>query len=85
MVERLHEWSERINGARQFLLKIEGVNLCPGIRGKEGKIYSQAIRECLLLDMRNMSNFLEGGHIRFYDHKRNNKGYLVSVKATIEL
>lgn len=83
MVERLHEWSERIEGARQLLLRLEGVNLCPGMKGKEGKVYSSAVRECLL-DKDSMSRFLEGGYVHFYDHVKDDRGRLVSVKARIE-
>lgn len=81
-LENLNLWSHRMQGAIQLLCKMQDIGI-PLESGKEGKVYSQAIYECLK-DQRNMDRYLTGGHIEYYDHERNAKGKLIKVKAKIE-
>lgn len=82
-MENLTLWSERMMGAKLLLLKFRdyGVNMFPK-QGKDGKIYSTALYECLL-DSKSMDKFLCGGTIRFFDHV-SKMGKLISCKAKIE-
>lgn len=62
-------------------MKGAGVILC---KGKDSKIYSDAMYECLL-NPSNMDRYLnEDGALRFKDHESNSKGKLIKCKAVIE-
>lgn len=62
-------------------MKDAGVILC---KGKDSKIYSAAMYECLL-NPSNMDRYLnEDGVLRFKDHENNSKGKLIKCKAVIE-
>lgn len=80
-MENLHDWSNRIFGAKQFLCIMQDWKILLET-GKDAKIYSDAVYECLK-DSYNMGKFLEGGQISYYDHERNTKGKLIKVKARI--
>lgn len=83
-MERLDQWSERINGAMALLNIFEeaGIAIERGM-GKDTKVYSDAIYE-MLKDKRNMSMFLDGEReIHYKNHKRDKKGRLVYVEAYI--
>lgn len=82
-LEKLYGWSDRMNGGRNLLLALKdyGIELQVGVKGKENKIYSDAIVELLLSDIRNVQLFLEHTEIHFTGHVRDGKGKLVSVVA----
>lgn len=51
----------------------------------EGGIYLKAIVEYLKEDLCNVQRYIDvGGRVRFYDHKRDAKGKLISVKAKVD-
>ena len=78
-------WSEQMKGARQLLLALLDNGLVfeyPSIRSKEErKKYTEAEVSLILDNLDNMNKYLSGEPVVFYDHKRNEKGRLVSVKA----
>lgn len=49
---------------------------------KDSAVYDKAILDFLLSDRQNVKRYLEGANtILFYDHVKDKKGKLVSVKA----
>ena len=79
--------SAYLAGARDFVLVLmeRGVDLdFIGKGTKHKEVYNKAIRDFLLSDKRNMELFLVYEPFRFYDHKTDNKGKLISVKVYFE-
>ena len=76
-----------LSGAKDMLLVL--MERCADIdfvgKGtKQKEVYNKAIRNFLLSDKRNMELFLVYEPFRFYDHKTDNKGKLISVKVCFE-
>lgn len=78
----LHEESLYLQGARDMLLRIQD---CQGeitiTRGREGKIYNDAIFKEVLYNRESLVKFLQGTGWSYKDHQQNKKGKLVSVKV----
>ena len=82
--ENLHEWSERMQGAREMLIKLyEDYNMILplGVKRSEDIVYTKAIVNLLAIDLRNVQEYLLGTNIGFRNHVRDKKGKLVSCEA----
>ena len=85
--ENLHEWSERMQGAREMLLAIiDSVNESKGrflldSAGKDSKVYHDAIVRLILDNLDNTQKFLMKKPIGFRNHVRDKKGKLISCEA----
>ena len=84
-LRRLPIWSLYIDGARDMLLRLkeEGVKLfdSTSVKKAERNVYNQAMWDYLLSGKCNIDKFLSSaGEGRFYDHKRDEKGKLMSCK-----
>lgn len=85
--ENLHEWSERIQGAREMLLAIiDSVNASKGrflldSAGKDSKVYHDAIVRMILYNLDNTQKFLMNKPIGYRNHVRDKKGKLISCEA----
>ena len=83
-MENLHEWSERMQGAREMLIKLyeyDKMILPLGVKRPEDRIYTKAIVNLLISDLRNVQEYLLGTNIGFRNHVRDKKGKLVSCEA----
>ena len=86
-MKNLFFMSAYLAGARDFILVL--MERCADIdfvgKGtKQKEVYNKAIINFLLSDKRNMELFLVYEPFRFYDHKTDNKGKLISVKVCFE-
>lgn len=85
--ENLHEWSERMQGAREMLLAIiDSVNESKGrflldFAGKDSKVYHDAIVRLILDNLDNTQKFLMKKPIGYRNHVQDKKGKLVSCEA----
>ena len=82
--ENLPEWSERMQGARELLIKLyenDNMILPLGLKRSEDRVYTKAIVNLLISDLRNVQEYLIGTNIGFRNHVRNNKGKLISCEA----
>ena len=85
--ENLHEWSNRMQGAREMLLAIiASVNESKGrflldSAGKDSKVYHDAIVRLILDNIDNTQKFLMKNPIGYRNHVRDKKGKLVSCEA----
>ena len=82
--ENLHEWSNRMQGAREMLVKLyedEKMMLPLGVKRSEDRVYTKAIVNLLISDLRNIQEYLIGTNIGFRNHIRDKKGKLVSCEA----
>ena len=82
--ENLHEWSERMQGAREMLIKLyedDKMILPLGVKRYEEMVYTKAIVNLLISDLRNVQEYLLGTNIGFRNHVRDKKGKLVSCEA----
>ena len=80
----LHEWSERMQGAREMLIKIyedDKMILPLGVKRSEDSVYTKAIFTLLSSDLKNIQEYLIGTKIGFRNHVRDKKGKLVSCEA----
>lgn len=82
-MENLHRESLWLTGARDFLLRLEqiGVSMNFGGIGKEHTIYRDAVTKALMENRDNLLKFMQGASWQYYDHQRNAKGKLISVKV----
>ena len=81
--ENLHEWSERMQGAREMLIKLyedDKMILSVGVK-REDRVYTKAIVNLLASDLRYVQEYLLGTNIGFRNHVRDKKGKLVSCEA----
>ena len=79
--ENLHEWSERMQGAREMLIKLyeDDMMIMPvRVKRSEDIVYTKAIVNLLVIDLRNVQEYLLGTNIGFRNHVRDKKGKLVS-------
>ena len=82
--ENLHEWSERMQGAREMLIKLyeyENMILPSGVKRSEDRVYTKAIVSLLASDLKNVQEYLLGTNIGFRNHVRDKKGKLISCEA----
>ena len=82
--ENLHEWSNRMQGAREMLIKLyedDKMVLPLGVKRSEDSVYTKAIVNLLIRDLRNVHEYLLGTNIGFRNHVRDNKGKLISCEA----
>ena len=82
--ENLHEWSERMQGAREMLIKLyedDKMILPVGVKRYEEMVYTKAIVNLLISDLRNVQEYLLGTNIGFRNHIRDKKGKLISCEA----
>ena len=83
-IENLHEWSERMQGAREMLIKLyedDKMILPLGMKRSEDIVYTKAIVNLLASDLRNIQEYLLGTNISFRNHVRDKKGKLISCEA----
>ena len=82
--ENLHEWSERMQGAREMLIKLYEENMITmpvGVKRSEDRVYTNAIVNLLASDLKNVQEYLIGTNIGFRNHVRDKKGKLLSCEA----
>ena len=82
--ENLHEWSERMQGAREMLIKLyeyDNMILPLGVKRSEDMVYTKAIVNLLASDLKNVQEYLLGTNIGFRNHVRDKKGKLLSCEA----
>ena len=82
--ENLHEWSNRMQGAREMLIKLyedDKMILPLGIKRSEDMVYTKSIFTLLSSDLKNIQEYLLGTNIGFRNHVRDKKGKLVSCEA----
>ena len=82
--ENLHEWSNRMQGAREMLIKLyedDKMILPVCVKRSEDMVYTKAIVNLLISDLRNVQEYLLGTNIGFRNHIRDKKGKLVSCEA----
>lgn len=78
----LHEESFYLQGARDMLLRIqEQGGSVTYSQVKEDKVYSTAVFNEILYNRESLVKFLQGTGWRYYDHQRDKKNKLVSVKV----
>ena len=83
-MENLHEWSNRMQGAREMLIKLyedDKMILPLGVKRSEDIVYTKAIVNLLAIDLMNVQEYLLGTNIGFRNHVRDKKGKLVSCEA----
>ena len=82
--ENLHEWSDRMQGAREMLIKLyedDKMILPVGVKRSEDMVYTKAIVSLLASDLSNVQEYLLGTNIGFRNHVRDKKGKLISCEA----
>ena len=82
--ENLHEWSNRMQCAREMLVKLyedDNMILPLGLKRSEDRVYTKAIVSLLASDLRNVQEYLLGTNIGFRNHVRDKKGKLTSCEA----
>ena len=83
----LHEWSWRMQGAREMLLAIiDSVNaskgrFCLDSAGKDSKVYHDAIVRLILYNLDNTQKFLMKKPIGYRNHVHDKKGRLTRCDA----
>ena len=82
--ENLHEWSNRMQGAREMLIKLyenDNMILPLGVKRSEDRVYTKAIVNLLAIDLSNIQEYFLGTNIGFRNHVRDKKGKLISCEA----
>ena len=82
--ENLHEWSNRMQGAREMLIKLyedDKMILPLGVKRSEDRVYTKSIVTLLASDLKNVQEYLLGTNICFRNHLRDKKGKLISCEA----
>ena len=82
--ENLHIWSNRMQGAREMLIKRyedDKMILPLGVKRSEDRVYTKAIVNLLASDLRYIQEYLLGTNIGFRNHVRDKKGKLISCEA----
>ena len=83
-MENLHEWSNRMQGAREMLIKLyedDNMTLPLGVKRSEDIVYTKAIVNLLASDLKNVHEYLLGTNIGFRKHVRDKKGKLIRCEA----
>lgn len=64
------------------MIEQESVDFVKGVKKKDGhEAYQKAVERFILGDLRNIHHYLSGREIRFTDHKKDNNGKVVEVRA----
>ena len=82
--ENLHEWSDRMQGAREMLIKLyenDNMILPIGVKRSEDRVYTKAIVNLFAIDLRNIQEYFLGTNIGFRNHVRDRKCKLISCEA----
>ena len=82
--ENLHEWSNRMQGAREMLIKLyedDKMILPLGVKRSEDMVYTKAIVTLLASDLSHVQEYLLGTNIGFRNHVRDKKDKLTSCEA----
>ena len=82
--ENLHEWSNKMQGAREMLIKLyedDKMILSVGVKRSEERVYTKAIVNLLASDLKNVQEYFLGTNIGFRNHVRDKKGKLMSCEA----
>ena len=82
--ENLHEWSNRMQGAREMLIKLyedDKMILPLGVKRSEDIVYTKAIVNLLASDLKNVQEYFLGTNIGFRNHVRDKKGKLIRCEA----
>ena len=82
--ENLHEWSDRMQGAREMLIKLyenDNMILPIGVKRSEDRVYTKAVVNLLAIDLRNIQEYFLGTNIGYRNHVRDKKGKLLSCEA----
>ena len=82
--ENLHEWSNRMQGAREMLIKLyedDKMTLPLGVKRSEDRVYTKAIVDLLASDLRYVQEYIIGTNIGFRNHVRDKKGKLINCEA----
>ena len=82
--ENLHIWSNRMQGAREMLIKLyedDKMILPLGMKRSEDRVYTKALVSLLASDLKNIQEYLLGTNIGFRNHIRDKKGKLISCDA----
>lgn len=85
-MEKFKPWALRMQGAKQMFYHLHQqgrLTLANGISKKEGKeVYDKAIYDWLMEDLSHIEDFLCDVPLYFTDHKKDDKGRLVSCKVS---
>lgn len=77
----LHLESLYLQGARDLLLRLEQQQATiTWHHGKDSNVYDKAVVDKILHDRDSLVKFLQGSGWRYYDHQKNKKGKLTSLK-----
>ena len=82
--ENIHIWSNRMQGAREMLIKLyedDKMILPIGVKRSEDRVYTKAIVNLLAIDLRNIQEYFLGTNIGFRNHVRDRKCKLISCEA----
>lgn len=82
--ENLHEWSNRMQGAREMLIKLyenDKMILPLAVKRSEDRVYTKAIVNLLASDLKNVQEYFLGTNIGYRNHVRDKKGKLISCEA----
>ena len=78
----LHEESLYLRGAKAVVLRLtdnlDGITI---EKGKDGNVYNKAIIDEILHNRESLIKFLLGYGWQYYDHRRDKKNKLTSVKV----
>ena len=83
-MENIHDWSKKMQGAREMLIKLyedDKMVLPLGLKRSEDRVYTKAIVNLLISDLRNVQEYLLGKNIGFRNHVRDKKGKLIGCEA----
>ena len=83
-MENLHEWSNRMQGARKMLIKLyedDNMILPLGVKRSEDRVYTKAIVTLMASDLNNIQEYMLGTNIGYRNHVRDKKGKLISCEA----
>lgn len=92
-MENLHEWSLKMQGAREMLEKLNAMQqhgmavlnvACEGKPRREDKAYSDAIIRLALSSLDNTAKFLMGRQPCYCNSEKDRKGNLVRCDAYFE-
>lgn len=89
MMENLHEWSWKMQGAREMLehlrrqMKYNGakIDLDPDRRFGNGKVYTEAIMDLALSSLDNTHKYLSDYKIGYRNFQHDKKGKLIKCEA----
>lgn len=65
----------------RFAFEFFGYKAIPDEKGKDSDVYKRAIYNLAMENNINLQDYLTGKDIVYYDHQRDKKGKLISVKA----